>query len=107
MEAPVVPVLNDPTSLSLQLTDSHLGLGLGTRKVQDLHAFAVSQLVLIIHEVEVATHDRAPNPNICWEPAKGSRWDRRSLEPKLPSRPAHGTLPCPISWLRFARTVVR
>ena len=63
MEAPAFPVLNGPIRLSLQLTNSHQGLSLGTLKVQDLHSVAINQFVLTINEVEVTTHNCASNPS--------------------------------------------
>jgi hypothetical protein len=60
IELPSAPVLNDATSLLLQLSHSHQRLSLGALEVRDLNPLVINQLVMIVNEVEVAAHPWSP-----------------------------------------------
>ncbi|WQO31406.1 hypothetical protein U0023_34550 (plasmid) [Microvirga lotononidis] len=56
VEVPTTPVFNDVAVLLPELTDGQYSLGLGALKVRDLYPFVIDQLLMAVHEVEVAAH---------------------------------------------------
>jgi hypothetical protein len=61
IQLPSAPILNDATSLPLQLSHGHHCLSLSVFKIRDFNTLVINQLVMIVNEMEVTAPPLVPN----------------------------------------------